>query len=160
MMSNTQKPRPARNNRALLPGMLILAILLVSGCRVQYVADYDAQMTDEILVVAKEINLFWDRLLETPATQRDYEQFREDYRRIESDLRNLVLRNEIRPMNELSTTQARNALALWQQDRELHRDNDGFSDFEARRHRDQFARIFVAMATGEEAKGDIRDSDE
>lgn len=132
-------------------GLLMLA-LSVPGCTVRYVADYDAEVKAEILRIAREVDLFWGRLLDTPSGERQYANFQADYNRIESDLRNLVMRNEIRPLNRLSTEQSQIALDLWIGDKSSHKENDTISDFIARRHRQQFVRVFVAMAKGEMAK--------
>lgn len=138
-----------------LPFVIILVFLGVaaSACTVRYVADYDAEVKAEILRIAKEVDLFWGRLLDTPADQRQYAKFKDDYNRIEADLRNLRMRNEIRPLNRLSTEQSQIALDLWLDDKTSHKQNNTISDFIANRHRKQFVRVFVAMARGEIAKG-------
>ncbi|MFP3873833.1 MAG: hypothetical protein ACLFV1_05205 [Thiohalophilus sp.] len=132
--------------------LIVLLGAFASGCTIRYVADYDAEVKDEILRIAKEVDRFWGKLLDTPSDQRAYARFGEDYSRIESDLRGLLMRNQIRPLNALSTKQSQIALDLWLDDRQAHRENDGMSDFIARRHRQQFARVFVAMARGETVK--------
>lgn len=135
---------------------LYLLFLLIyfgaAGCTVKYVAEYDTTIKDEIVQISKKVDLFWGDLLDTPSNERKYGKFKVKYNEIEADIRGLVMRNEIRPLNDESTKQAKIALGLWVQDRELHRNNDGFSDFEAKRHRVQFTRVFTAMAKGEEAK--------
>lgn len=138
-------------------GLLMLA-LAASGCTIRYVADYDAAAKAEILRVAKEVDLFWGRLLDTPEDKRQYTNFKDDYNRIESDLRNLVMRNEIRPLNKLSTKQSQIALDLWLDDKTTHKQKDTISDFIVKRHRQQFVRVFVAMARGEMAKGSGQES--
>lgn len=145
------EPRlPERCRRFALA--LVIAALALNGCRLQLVAAHDAGVEDDIVDLAGEVDRFWGRLLDTPADERDYDAFRDDYNEIEGDLHSLVLANEIRPLNEASTDQARTALALWQADRAHHREHDGFDDFLARRHREQFHRVFRAMALGEAVK--------
>lgn len=145
-------PRPPNLRYLPLCLLLLTVAVTLTGCTIQLVADHDQETEDEIVRLAREVDLFWGQLLDTPEPERPYEAFRADYNRLESDLRALVLQNEIRPLNEASTQQARTALALWQEDREHHRAEDGFSDFLARRHRHQFERIFRAMALGESVK--------
>lgn len=132
--------------------LALLFPLLLSCCTVQYVAEYDASVKDEIISVAKRVDLFWGTLLDSEATQRPYAQYQEQYNQIESDIRSLMMRNAIRPLNKASTRQGEIALKLWQQDHENHKANDTISDFIAKRHREQFTRVFTAMAMGEEAK--------
>jgi hypothetical protein len=132
---------------------IILALCFAgTGCTVKYVADYDANIKDEIIQISKKIDLFWGDLLDTPVGDRKYIKFKDKYNEIESDLRGLVTQNEIRALNRESTKQAENALDLWVQDRDLHKKNDSFTDFEAKQHRKQYNRVFIAMAKGEEAK--------
>jgi len=131
---------------------LVISFFNVSGCAVRYVADYDASIKNDIAQVAKKVDLFWGRLLDMNVNERKYNKFKDQYNQIESDIRELVMMNEIRSLNKESTMQAKIALELWIEDRTNHKDNDGFSDFEAKRHRKQFNRVFTAMAKGEEAK--------
>lgn len=137
----------------ILPYVLIILVgIFASACTVKYVADYDAEVKAEILRVAKDVDLFWGRLLDTPVDERRYAEFMDEYNEIEADLRNLVMRNRIRPLNKLSTEQSQIALELWLDDKNSHKKNDTISDFIAKRHREQFVRVFVAMARGETAK--------
>ncbi len=131
---------------------LLISAITVSGCTVKYVADYDASLKEEIVQVAKKVDLFWGELLDTAASERKYDKSKDRYNQIEADIRGLVMKNEIRVLNKESTKQANIALDLWIEDKNLHKDNDTFSDFEAKRHRKQFTRVFTAMAKGEEAK--------
>lgn len=135
--------------------MLILfmaAVLSTGACTVRYVADYDASIKDEIVEVAKSVDVFWGALLDTDASKREYDKFKVQYNQIETNIRGLVMKNEIRALNQESTKQANIALDLWIEDRKIHKKNNSFSDFEARRHRKQYLRVFTAMAKGEEAK--------
>ncbi len=140
-------------------GFVYLFFLLVStGCTVKYVAEYDAAIKEEIVQISKKVDLFWGELLDTSINERKYAKFKNNYNEIEADIRGLVMRNEIRPLNKESTKQAQIALDLWIEDRDLHRKNDGFTDFEANRHRKQFIRVFTAMAKGEEIKDTASDN--
>lgn len=132
--------------------LALLFALLASGCTVKYVAEYDAAIKDETVAIARKVDLFWGNLLDTPTDQRQYEKFKTLYNEIEADIRSLHMKNQIRPLNKLSTRQVRNALELWVEDKERHKREDGFSDFLAKRHRRQFVRVFTAIAKGEEVK--------
>jgi hypothetical protein len=129
-----------------------IVILSISGCRVQYVADYDDNINNEIIRISKEIDKFYTVLLAAPVSERAYEQFNNNYLAIEVELRSLVMRNKIRPLNEESTRQAEIALELWLDDKSQHKEDDTISNFIITQHRNQFQRIFIAMAIGESAK--------
>ena len=132
--------------------ILVLIVYTISGCRVQYVADYDDNIRNDIISIAEEIDMFYTLLLETPEADRTYESFKEDYLDIEVSLRSLLMKNKIRPLNEESTRQTELALELWLEDKEAHKEDDTVSDFIINQHRSQFQRIFIAMAIGESVK--------
>jgi hypothetical protein len=132
--------------------LFFLLFSVTTGCTVRYVAEYDAAIKEEIVQVSKKVDLFWGELLGTPVKERNYAKFKDKYNEIETDIRGLVMKNEIRSFNKESTKQAKIALALWIEDKELHKKDDSFTDFEASQHRNQFMRVFTAMAKGEEVK--------
>jgi len=124
----------------------------LTGCQLTLTPDHDAEMTERILDVAGHVDTFWMDLLATPVDARHYAAFSEDYRWIEGVLVNLHLRQQVRPLNDAAVRQAEIALELWQEVREQHQAEDSFSDFEAGMSREQFRRVFVAMARGEESR--------
>jgi hypothetical protein len=133
---------------------IITFSIIISGCAVKYVADYDASVQEEIIQIAKKVDLFWGALLDLENSKRVYEKFKDQYNQIETDIRGLVMKNEVRALNKESTKQSNIALDLWIEDRNIHKDNNTFSDFEAKKHRKQYIRVFTAMAKGESVKPD------
>ena len=131
---------------------IYLLLGLLAGCTVKYVADYDASIKDETVEIAKKVDLFWGNLLETPANNRPYENFKTQYNEIETDIRGLLMKNQIRERNKPTIRQVENLLELWIEDRDIHKKENTFSDFLAKRHRKQFVRVFTAIAKGEKAK--------
>jgi hypothetical protein len=132
--------------------LLSITISTFSSCTVQYVAEYDESIKNEIIRIASEVDMFYTTLLETAEGERTYENFRDSYLTIEVDLNTLLTRNKIRPLNEESIKQTQNALELWLDDKGKHKTNNSVSDFIINQHRNQFQRIFIAMAIGEKAK--------
>ena len=132
--------------------LTIIVFPVVTGCTWRYVADYDATVVEEINRISKKVDVFYGKLLETPADERGYQRFKDTYIDIEADLRLLLRRNEIRPLNTETTQQITTTLNLWLEDKAKHEKNDTVSDFIAKKHREQFCRLFVAMAKGEIAK--------
>jgi hypothetical protein len=127
-------------------------VLLAAGC-VHLVAPYDAQIESETLAAARSLDRFYGDLLEEDERQRPYARFKERYVQIETDLRALVLRNEIRPLNEDSAGIARDILALWTQKKERHRTRNGYATGAARLDRDRFVTLFRYALRAERAKG-------
>ena len=131
---------------------LLLMLLVFTSCTVQYVAQYDETIKNEIIRIAGEVDMFYVNLLEITPNEREYDNFRKEYLKIEVDLNTLLMRNKIRPLNEESTKQTQNALDLWLNDKDHHKANNTVSDFIIKLHRKQFQRMFIAMAIGEEVK--------
>ena len=135
---------------------IVLAAFLMAGmlsaCTVKLVPEYDATIKEETLTIAKKVDLFWGKLLDTPMSDRDYDSFKDQYNEIETDIRGLLIKSKIREQNDISIKQINNLLELWIEDKKIHKQNDTFSDFEAASHREQFVRVFTAIAKGEEAK--------
>ena len=96
--------------RMLFSVFLISGIL--SGCTVKYVADYDSSIKEETVQVAKKVDLFWGKLIDTAITDRKYNSFKDQYNEIETDIRGLLMKNEIRELNKVSTKQVNTLLEL------------------------------------------------
>lgn len=138
------------NSYAVL--LLLFLPAFFSSCTVQYVAEYDESIKNEIVRIAAQVEMFYADILETDEAERVYKNFRDRYISIEVDLRTLLLKNKIRPLNEESTRQTEIALELWIDDKEQHKIENTVSNFTINNHRKQFQRIFIAMAKGEAVK--------
>lgn len=138
--------------RYLIACLTVFSLIVFYGCTVQYVAVYDESIKNEIIRIAGEVEMFYATVLEVDTSLRGYNNFKDRYLVIEVDLRTLLTRNKIRPLNEESTKQTEIALELWLGDKEKHKRNDSVSDFIINSHRNQFQRIFIAMAKGEAVK--------
>lgn len=144
--------------RKKVAGLILTAVVLAvtAGCPMRFVADYDSAVVEEIFLISKKVDMFFGKILETSGENREYDNFKNTYIEIEADLRSLLRRNEVRAFNEPTIKQINIALELWQSDKAKHKEKNTVSDFIAKSHRKQFARVFVAMAQGEIAK-DIKD---
>ncbi|MCP3923901.1 MAG: hypothetical protein GY714_15085 [Desulfobacterales bacterium] len=130
----------------------IVLILFISGCAVKYVADYDEKVFQEIILTTKKVDIFFATILETPVNKRGYDEFKDKYLSIEADLNSLLTRNQIRDLNEESIKQVKIVIELWLGDKAKHMKKNTFKNFIAKKHREQYRRILVAMAKAELAK--------
>ena len=131
---------------------IVLFCLLVAGCAVKLVPDYDSGTFEEIIRAEKEVDLFYGNLLETPARERAYSRYAGQYVSIETDLRLLVSRNESRPLNEESASIARTILDFWEKYKARHEQENGYPDGSARLDRSRFTRLFRSALSAEAAK--------
>ena len=51
-----------------------LTLILLNGCGVKLVADYDTATYDSILSTAKQVDTFYVKLLVTPENEREYKK--------------------------------------------------------------------------------------
>ena len=89
---------------------LISFLLLICSCSVKLVATYDEDTEKLIFNTAKLVDTFYGELLETKESGRNYEKFSKKYREIETEINMLILRNEVRSLNEESTKISKNIM--------------------------------------------------
>lgn len=140
----------ATARRTALATAVLLAATL-AGC-LQLVAPYDDQTEREIFAAARTVDQFYGELLEARTDARRYAKFADRYVQVETELRALVLRNEVRPLNEDSVEIVRNILTLWTQAKDRHRTHDRYEPGAARLDRDRFARMFRYALAAERLK--------
>jgi hypothetical protein len=133
---------------------LLFFILLISysGCSVKLVSDYDQTTADELIRIAKEVDVFYGTMAELPDTAREYSRFSKDYVEIESDIRSLVIRNKMRPLNEESIKISETILDEFMKYRTKHKEENIYKDTLIKLHRNRLLRLFTAMSVAEQAK--------
>lgn len=143
----------------IFPALFLLVTL--TSCQVKWVADYDAEIADEIVEVARHVDIYYAELMrscEDSSFVKDMlvyrgqdrgEYFREQHMYIENELYALYLRNLARPLNKNSTEIIRSIREdLWDK-------YDGDLNTKPallKIHRERFARNFEALLRSEEAK--------
>jgi len=134
--------------------LAVSALSLALGACVHLIAPYDDRTQQAIFAAARGVDQFYGELLEADPGKRPYARFGERYVQIDTELRALLLRNEVRPLNEDSTNLVRTLLTLWEEKKEQHRRRDGYPDGVATLDRARFARLFKYAARAERAKPD------
>jgi hypothetical protein len=135
--------------RLALLGAAASITLATTGCaRVKFVADYNQASFDETLRLAKQVDLFYLRMLESDA--RPYGPLAEQYVTIEAELAGLVRREKARPLNSESARIAQVILGFWRSYKAKHKAADAYVD--ARFDRRRFERLFEAAVSAEAAK--------
>lgn len=124
--------------------------VVFSSCSVKLVADFDRETMDAILDAYTSFDMFYSALL--ISNNRSYEEFKDDYIKLEGELSRLILRNKIRPLNEESTGIAKIIKDLFIKYRIEHRENDNYNDELLLLHRERFERLFTTMAVAESFK--------
>jgi hypothetical protein len=145
---------PSRSWKLVL--VAALAGLLAACSGIKLVADYDADAAKAITDASSEVFSFYDRMIEAKVKAGGkklvYGGFNEDWGKIETRIRVLVVREESRPLNSESQRVARTVLEFWQRYRERHRKTDDYNAALLPIHRDRFQRLFTAALVAEKAK--------
>ncbi len=130
----------------------LLFIIICSGCSVKLVSDYDQTTADELIRIAKKVDMFYGNLSELSESEREYRKFSKDYIDIESDIRSLVIRNKMRPLNEESIKISETILGEFMKYRKKHKDENLYKNTLITLHRNRLLRLFTAMSVAEQAK--------
>lgn len=145
--------RRARNVAVVLAS---LSFALLAACSVKLVADYDADAAKSITDTSADVFAFYDKLIEASASAAGaklaYKPYNEDWGRIETRMRVLLVREESRPMNGESVRITRTTLEFWEKYRAAHKAKDDYQLVLLRIHRDRFQRLFTAGLVAEKAK--------
>lgn len=131
---------------------ILLVLMLIQGCAIKLVADYDANVALEIIAVSKQVDQFYGKLIETSSSERSYDKFKDKYIEIEVNLRGLIVQNKTRPLNDESISISEITLEKWLKYKSAHKEKNSYKDILAKNHRKRFTRLFTAMAVAEEAK--------
>ena len=131
---------------------VVLSALVLAGCAIRLVADYDAAAYEESIAVGKKVDRFYGDLLETPAADRHYQKYAARYVEIETDLRSLYVRNKARALNSESAEISQTILDLWLKYKANHAAKDTYGDGVAKLDRGRFTRLFISAANAESAK--------
>jgi len=145
------QPSKLRSNQNIIFAVITI-IFLVTSCQLKLVSDYDAGVAEAIMEMAKTVDYFYGKILESEESARPYSEYSEDYLNIEIELRALVMRNKIRPLNEESTKISETILEKWTKYRDAHKEKDTYKSVLAKLHRERFTKLFTAMSIAEEAK--------
>ena len=135
--------------------LIIVLALLLEGCRVTLVPDYDDSIAQEILKTAKRVDMFYLDMLETTDNEngdRAYNKMVDSYVEIEVELASLLSKNKIRPLNENSIRICEITLELWVKYKEEHKEDNELSDGLIKLNRLTFSDLFYAMLVAEKAK--------
>jgi hypothetical protein len=100
---------------------LVAVALLLAGCAVSFVAEYDKATEDRLLGAYERISRFYDDLAEAMPAQRGHDKFTRQYADVATDLRVLLLRQRARAANSESEKIVTKILENWERTRERHK---------------------------------------
>jgi hypothetical protein len=134
---------------------MILTLLAASACRVTFLPNYDANLSEQIATSSRSVDKFYLSMLDTTnAAQggRAFGKFSAQYVNIEVELNSLMNQNRIRPLNENSTRICEITLACWITYKAEHKKDNTLSDGIIKLNRKTFNDLFFAMQVAEKGK--------
>lgn len=133
---------------------VLFTFLSFHACRVALVADYKAEIANEISSTAKKIDAFYlnmEASSEEGSAQRQFQNYARDYANIQADLNSIVQKNKVRPLNNESILICQLAAGYWAELTKRHKDKN-LTNAKIELNRLYLRDLFFAMLVSEEAK--------
>jgi hypothetical protein len=118
----------------------------------QTISSYDARTEESLFEVAKLIDDFLSRLIDSQPNQMSFDSCHEDYRKIEVELRQLQLRNNVRPLNSISTQMVGLLMKMWGDVKDLHQKERYLNPTFVQEKQRQLTEAFTQILELEKAK--------
>jgi len=129
-------------------GILLLVYMLLS-CRVTLVPEYNAQLEEQIAKTAKATDKLYIDMLDVPLNNRTYENFKDRYNEIESEINSIKLKNEARPKNADFLVINKNLKDAFEEAKKYHKDNSTLSNGEAKAYQATLAGFWKPLYLAE-----------
>jgi hypothetical protein len=146
--------RRATPRRHALPLLLAWALLL-AGCNVQWVADYDKASEEGLIATYERIDRLYNSLAQAEPAQRTYDKYSAPWDEIATDLRVLAMRQKARPDNDESRKIVDTLVEHWEKTRDQFKRNttekptDPYPQSKIDLDRQQFQDSFAAALAAE-----------
>ncbi len=143
---------PVRRNIATLLMFFITAVMLTGCASTKIVSEYDKNAELEIKQVGSKVDKFYENLLTVNQSDRSYQQYSEQYQKIQTELRTLFDKNKVRILNEESTKISESILTLWIKYKEKHKLKNNYTNGNVKLDRSRLARLFSTATIAESGK--------
>ena len=131
-----------------IPVFLLVTLLFLS-CRVMLVPEYSAQLEDQISKTAKATDKLYIDMLDVPVNNRTYENFKDRYNEIESEINSIKLKNEARPKNADFLVINKNLKDAFDEAKKYHKENTTLADGEAKAYQATLAGFWKPLYVAE-----------
>ena len=131
-----------------IPVFLLVTLLFLS-CRVMLVPEYSAQLEDQISKTAKATDKLYIDMLDVPVNNRTYENFKDRYNEIESEINSIKLKNEARPKNADFLVINKNLKDAFDEAKKYHKENSTLADGEAKAYQATLAGFWKPLYVAE-----------
>lgn len=130
---------------------ILLLITFLLSCRVTLVPEYSEQLEAQIAKTAKATDKLYIDMLDVPLNNRTYENFKDRYNDIESEINSIRLKNEARPKNADFLVINKNLKEAFDEAKKYHKDNTTLADGEAKAYQASLAGFWRPLYLAETA---------
>ena len=131
--------------------VFLLLMFTITSCKVMLVPEYSAQLEDQITNTAKATDKLYVDMLDTPASERTFRLFNEQYNNIQVEINSIQLKNEGRPKNGDFLVIIKNLKGAFAEAKKYHKDHKILSDGEAIAYESTLAAFWKPLYIAEKA---------
>lgn len=102
--------------------LVSLWALLLAGCAINLVAEYDKVSEDRLMTAYEKVNRMYDSLADAAPAERGYDKFAKSWADISTDLRVVALRQKARASNAESIEIVDKLIRNWEKTRGEHKE--------------------------------------
>jgi hypothetical protein len=140
----------AINNLKRLPVLLSILVMWVS-CKVTWVPEYNAQLEEQVSKTAKANDRLYFDMLDVPKASRLYDNYKDRYNEIGSEINSIQLKNEARPKNSDFLAIIKNLKDAFEEAKKYHKDNNTLEDGEIKAYQASLAGFWKPLYVAERA---------
>jgi hypothetical protein len=131
------------------PMMFFLLVVSFLSCRVTLVPEYNAVLEQQISNAAQASDRIYIDMLDAAPPDRKYENFRERYNGIESEINSIQLKNEARKNNVDFLVICKNLKDAFAEAKKYHKDHNSLSDGEIKAYQASLAAFWKPLYVAE-----------
>lgn len=135
--------------------LFFIPLLLFLSCRITLVPEFNAQLAEQISKAAQMNDRLYIDMLDAAPQARKYEQFKERYNAIESEINLIRLKNEARDKNEHFLVINNNLRQAFDEARAYHKTNDSLTNGEIKSYQKTIAGFWRPLYLAEMGLGKI-----
>lgn len=133
-----------------ISGIFLIAGLLLS-CKVTWVPEYNAHLEEQVAKTAKANDKLYLDMLDVPEANRIYDNFKDRYNEIGSEINSIMLKNEARPKNTNFLAIIKNLKEAFEEAKKYHKDNSTLEDGEIKAYQASLAGFWKPLYLAERA---------
>lgn len=129
-------------------GIFLLSYTLLS-CKVTWVPEYNALLEEQVAKSAKATDKLYLDMLDIPLANRAYDNFKDRYNEIGSEINSIMLKNEARTKNTHFIAIIKNLKEAFEEAKKYHKDNSTLADGEIKAYQATLAGFWKPLYLAE-----------